>query len=474
MRRAVGTAVASLVLLVGVPGLAQAAQRYAAPGGSGVACTKAQPCSLAEAIGGAKTNDEVIITAGSYSTGAAIVAPFGVENLYVHGDFGGPMPTISTAAAFSPPIWIQGIGGRIGYVDAISTGLNPVGLFCPPEGRVDRVRTNATGDFSIGLVVSSGCIARDSVLQASGKTAVALLGIGQNGKTGFGRNLTAIAAGPESTAVRSSYNEIFIKGSYTLNLANVIASGETSDLDAGQGIEGPGHIVVSNSNFDVAVQKGSAKISGSANQTAPPLFVDAAGGDFRQAPGSPTIDAGSTDGIGALDLEGNARNLGAAPDIGAFEFVPPPAPVAAAGTIQSLSLKPKAFRTLNGGGAIFSKKAAPVGTTVTYFVSAPVTVEFTVERATTGRKVGRKCKKATPANRDKKRCPLFRALKPSFTHPGIHNGVVAGNSFKFSGRIGGKALRPGRYRLAARTGDSVKRATFRIVGANQKRKAQNS
>jgi hypothetical protein len=133
------------------------------------------------------------------------------------------------------------------------------------------------------------------------------------------------------------------------------------------------------------------------------------------------------------------------------------------GVVQSLSLKPTVFRTLNAGGAIFSKKGAPVGTTVTYFVSAPTTVEFTVERATKGRKVGKRCKKVTAANRDKRKCTLFRAKKPPFTHYGIDNGVVAGNRFKFSGSIGGKALAPGRYRLTAKAGGGVKRARFQIV-----------
>ena len=52
------------------------------------------------------------------------------------------------------------------------------------------------------------------------------------------------------------------------------------------------------------------------------MFVDPANGDYREAAGSPTIDAGVTDRSAPLDLDGNARTLGAAPDIGAFEFVP--------------------------------------------------------------------------------------------------------------------------------------------------------
>jgi len=69
------------------------------------------------------------------------------------------------------------------------------------------------------------------------------------------------------------------------------------------------------------------------DQTAPPDFVDAAAGDYAEAVGSPTIDAGvNAEGAGTTDLLGNPRALpgtldcGPEPpaitDIGADEFVP--------------------------------------------------------------------------------------------------------------------------------------------------------
>jgi hypothetical protein len=42
--------------------------------------------------------------------------------------------------------------------------------------------------------------------------------------------------------------------------------------------------------------------------------------------------------------------------------------------------------------------------------------------------------------------------------------VTGANAFRFSGRLGGRALKPGRYRLVAKAGASVKRAGFRISG----------
>jgi len=56
-------------------------------------------------------------------------------------------------------------------------------------------------------------------------------------------------------------------------------------------------------------------------------------------------------------------------------------------------------------------------------------------------------------------------LRGSFTH----KGKAGANKFKFRGRLRGRKLRPGRYRLravatdAAKNNSSVKRKRFRIV-----------
>lgn len=50
-----------------------------------------------------------------------------------------------------------------------------------------------------------------------------------------------------------------------------------------------------------------------------PLFVNAAGGDLHLQPGSPCIDAGGFASHAALDMDGEPRPMGLAPDIGADE-----------------------------------------------------------------------------------------------------------------------------------------------------------
>ncbi len=62
-------------------------------------------------------------------------------------------------------------------------------------------------------------------------------------------------------------------------------------------------------------------LSGAANITNAPLFVDEAGGDLRLQSNSPCINAGLTvGGLGTIDLDGNPRVAGLKVDIGAYEF----------------------------------------------------------------------------------------------------------------------------------------------------------
>jgi hypothetical protein len=83
-------------------------------------------------------------------------------------------------------------------------------------------------------------------------------------------------------------------------------------------------INVTHSNFATTMRTGfveRARINiDTTNQTALPLFVDASGGDFHQAVGGPTIDAGINDAAnGATDFDGESRTMNGTTDIGADE-----------------------------------------------------------------------------------------------------------------------------------------------------------
>jgi hypothetical protein len=446
-----------LALLVG-PAAADATQRYAAPGATGVSCNKSEPCSLEDAINGASANDEVIVTAGEYTvTGVPINVVYG--GLQIHGDLGGPMPRISAQLGGLPVFNLNAERSGLSYLEVVNRETEGVGIRCRSTSTVERVRATGIGEGAAGLVQMQSCLVRDSLLLGEGTNSLGMesLAIEAGEPVAVARNLTAIATGESSVAIQSRYSNVG-EGHHTLLLSNSIARGGAFDLRADDSPAGPGNITVSNSNFTTGSEKGAAAISGAANQTSAPLFLDAAAGDYREAPGSPTIDAGSSEGIGPLDLAGNPRLLGSAPDIGAYEFVPAPPPAAAA--LTSLSVSPKSFRPRASGTAVVSKaKAGGGGTTVRYQLTAAAAVEFVVERRLKGRRAGGRCVKQTAANRGKKRCPRYRALKGEFTD----QGVGGPNSFRFSGRIRGKALKPGKYRLVGSAGPSLRRTRFTIT-----------
>ncbi|HEX6229649.1 MAG TPA: choice-of-anchor Q domain-containing protein [Solirubrobacterales bacterium] len=455
-------ALATTVAVLAGPSVAGAAQRYAAPGGSGEACTQAIPCTLAEAITKAKGGDEVIVGAGTYTVAASLMPES--PNVHVHGEFSGPMPKVVGVGEKNVPILVPAMGGRLSYLEITHDGTNAYAASCNPGGIIERVRLVATGPEAIALTLIRECTVRDSLILAEGTKARAVHAFGYQPITAktLVSNVTVIATGSESTGLDAEYTDL-AAGSYSVELRNSIVAGDAFDLFAANSIGGPAHIEVSNSNFDVATSIAPATISGAANQTAPPVFIDSVNGDYREAPTSPTIDAGLADQIGTLDLAGNPRVLGVAPDIGAYEFVPPQPPAAApVGTLQSLAISPKVFRPRKSGGAIVSrtrKRKAPVGAVVRYGLNIAAPAQFSVERVLPGRRVGKKCEKPTRANSKRKRCSRYRARKGRFTHAG----AAGVNRFSFSGRLRGKALPPGRYRLVAKAGDSVRRAPFRVV-----------
>jgi hypothetical protein len=412
----------------------------------------------------AKAGDEVIVGAGTYVLVSPTFTPPSATNVQIHGEPSGPMPRI-TAAFGGPALGITQPGDSLSYVEIESDANGGVGVYCI-GARVERVLVRVVGNSGIGAYVFPDCAIRNSLFRVEGGGSSGLRSAaGGSGKTfASARNVVAIASGSGSTGVSAEYNEPS-PGGFTLELENSIAQGGAQDLKAAAGAFGTGNIAATHSNFDTSSPEGGAKvIDGGGNQTAPPIFVNAENGDFREAAGSPTIDAGIADQLGPLDLAGNTRILGAAPDIGAYEFVPPaarplPPTSPAAGLIQSLALAPSTFRAAKSGGAATSVARAPIGTTVTYSLSAAAKADFTVERKTTGRRSGKSCAKQTKLNKSKKKCALLKPVSGSFTD----SGGTGSNTFKFSGQIGGRALAPGRYELVGTAGGVVKRASFTIV-----------
>jgi hypothetical protein len=119
--------------------------------------------------------------------------------------------------------------------------------------------------------------------------------------------------------------------------------------------------------------------------------------------------------------------------------------------VSSFGMSPSAFAAAPSGPSAITarKRKAPVGTRVRFTLNQAASVAFKVTRRVRGRRVKRGkrrvCVKPTRKNRGKKRCKRTVTLKGGFTV----NGAAGSNSFSFTGRLRGRRLKPGRYRLVA-------------------------
>ncbi len=125
---------------------------------------------------------------------------------------------------------------------------------------------------------------------------------------------------------------------------------------------------------------------------------------------------------------------------------------------------------VDNSGSAETAVAASVkrGTTFKYRLSEAGRVVFTIDKATSGRKVGTSCKKPTRSNRKRKKCTLYKRAGRF-----AQDSVAGANTKRFSGRIGSRSLSPGKYRAnlvaidAAGNRSATKRLSFRVVRAGR-------
>ena len=144
---------------------------------------------------------------------------------------------------------------------------------------------------------------------------------------------------------------------------------------------------------------------------------------------------------GALELQGHAA---ACPAI----IAPPhPALKPVAGVISALTINPRAFFAAPSGATVSAAGARArrkYGATIAYRDSQAATTTFTVVRESGGRRQGRSCRTPSRSNRHGRRCTLVTTLG-TFTHVD----VAGADSLRFSGRLHGRRLASGAYRLRA-------------------------
>jgi hypothetical protein len=472
-----------------------ATQRFVAPmGGTAAPCDSSSPCQLKYALENVAQDGDEVIVAGDQGTYASAAIDL-TKAVNVHGAAGQSRPRILGNSTTIPLLQVSAAGAT--FLRHLQfENLGSVLTLKPPQAGTSIAEDLVVKQTEVGApgtqrAVSSlpDWILRDSILTAADDDGGALqLFTVATGGTMSARNVTAIATGATSVGVQAQQTCPVTCDPVgpTLDAKNMIARGGAADLKAEPATPstGPATINVSFSNFragKVVTSAPAAVNQGPGNQTGvEPLFVDGAGGDFHETAGSPTIDAGTPDSLlGAVDIDGEARTLGPAPDIGADE-VPGPAGGGTGGggasggasggatdvtpaAMTAYAISPNVILPMLSGPSA-RPAARRRGAIVSYRLSETATVTFAIQRKRPGRRVGRRCVKPTRANRRRRRCVRF-VTAGTFTR----RGAAGTNRFRFTGRAKGKALPRGNYRLSATTRDAAGnrsraiRRLFRII-----------
>ena len=101
----------------------------------------------------------------------------------------------------------------------------------------------------------------------------------------------------------------------------------------------------------------------------------------------------------------------------------------------------------------------PVALRISYTLNVAATVTFTLDQTIRGRLVGGRCRAHTKANR-RRICRRLIRLSGSFAQAG----AAGTNNLLFKGRIGGRPLTPGSYRLIATPSESNQQTTSFTLG----------
>jgi Ca2+-binding RTX toxin-like protein len=305
------------------PATASADVLHVTPGGSTTDddCDSANKCNLEYALHIKAANDDTVrIDPGTYDVPGGLNPA--ATGLIVEGVAGQPRPRINLHTPAATTGGFLQSGATVRHLELVRSGDGGETFLMQDNGLIEDSVITASGASARALGLDGpGVVVRNSVLVATGDNASAVTGL--HG-TNTLRNVTAIATGNNSDAVKTFANGG--EGGTVLSVVNTIAqggSGVGKDFFA-QSFDGAESTInVTHSNFDSSdgALAPAAVTEGVGNQkTSAPVFVNAAGGDYHQAPGSPTINAGLTDpSNGATDFDGQAREIGASTDIGADE-----------------------------------------------------------------------------------------------------------------------------------------------------------
>ena len=341
--------IAALAIACAAPSAASAADRFAEPGGDGAEpCAQTDPCDIETAVNDASQYDDITLLAGTYNTSETLGAVFDPSfdprfNLTIHGS-PGARPVINFSGTTGAAFYI-GFGSTLRDVDVNATSNVSSAFDVVEGGAAERVNAHASGTDGTACSVTGQSSVRDSVCWYSGtggpNSAAVVVGARYPdfNETDTLRNLTAISANGPGILARSATS---INAGVTVEATNVIARGGGGSADVrterltGVPTTPVQQVVLDHSNYTTESEFSSGDITdpgSGTNATNPPVFDNAAAGDFHQ-----NFHSGGTINLGTAtslepderDIDGEYRAMGTAPDIGADEFGEiPPAPVIA-------------------------------------------------------------------------------------------------------------------------------------------------
>jgi hypothetical protein len=347
LRKATGLVVA-LGLACAFPSVASAADRFAEPGGDGAEpCEQTDPCDIETAVNDSTNGDDITLLPGTYTTsvllGGTFTGGFTPKfDITIHGS-PGDRPVVNFAGSSSEAFLIS-TGSTLRDVDVNSTGTTSSAVVVSEGGAVERVIAHSSGDSSRGCLVQGESTIRDSVCWYTGVASPDSSALSVDARFGnvvateTARNVTAIATSGPGIRVRSFGST---NAGVTLNASNVIARGAggaggedvRTERVSLTGPTPPQKVNLDHSNYVTVSEQDTGDITDAGtgtNVTTAPAFVNAGTGDFHQLSTSTgTLNLGTATGQNPLerDIDGQARGMGSAPDIGADELAAaPPAP----------------------------------------------------------------------------------------------------------------------------------------------------